>query len=247
MKPRPKGRGVERFTKTEGGISDSVLSGPPGVRTSTMLLVGLTGGVASGKSTVSRIFEEEGAAVIDADQIARDLVEPGTPAFLELVRTFGKNILRPDGSIDRKSLAGRIFSDPQQRDLLNRILHPRIDEEIRRRIEEVFKRDPGAVVVIDAALLIEVGNHGKMDKVIVVTSEADQQIQRLKDRDGLAAEEARKILASQMPQEEKLKLADYVLRNEGSLEETEKRTREVFRELKKIAHERNVKPYDQIR
>jgi dephospho-CoA kinase len=212
-----------------------------------MLLVGLTGGVATGKSTVSRILEGEGAALIDADQIARELVRPGTPAFLELVQAFGKNILREDGAMDRKKLAARIFSDPQQRKILNRILHPRIDEEIRRRIEEIVKRDPGAIIIIDAALLIEAGNHEKMDKVIVVTSKAEQQIQRLKDRDGLAPEEARKIFASQMPQEEKVTLADYVLRNEGSLEETEKRTREVFRELKKIALERNAKPFDQIR
>jgi dephospho-CoA kinase len=212
-----------------------------------MLLVGLTGGVASGKSTVSRILEGEGATLIDADQIARELVRPGTPAFLELIQAFGKNILREDGALDRKKLAARIFSDPQQRNILNRVLHPKIGEEIQRRIEEVAKRDPAAIVILDAALLLEVGNHGKMDKVIVVTSRAEQQLERLKDRDGMAPEDARKILASQMPQEEKLKAADYVLRNEGSLEETEKRTKEIFRELKKIALERNVKPFKQIR
>jgi len=207
----------------------------------TMLLVGLTGGVASGKSTVSRILEGEGAILIDADQIARALARPGSPVFLELIRAFGEKILREDGSLDRKALAARVFSDPEQRSVLNRILHPRIKEEIRRRVREVVERDPAAIVIIDAALLIEAGHDQEMDKVIVVTSRAEQQIKRLKERNGMAPEEAERILASQMPQEEKLKVADFVLRNEGSLEETAKRTKEVFQKLKKLALERNRK------
>jgi dephospho-CoA kinase len=206
-----------------------------------MLLVGLTGGVASGKSTVSRILEEEGATLIDADQIAKELVRPGTPVFLELIRAFGEKILQENGSLDRKALAARVFSDSEQRSVLNRILHPRIKEEIRRRVREVVERDPAAIVIIDAALLIEAGHDREMDKVIVVTSRAEQQIQRLNERNGMAPEEAERILASQMPQEEKLEAADFVLRNEGSLEETAKRTKEVFQKLKKIALERNGK------
>ncbi len=200
-----------------------------------MLLIGLTGGVASGKSTVSRILQEEGAYIIDADQIARELVTPKSPVSQELAQAFGRDILQQDGSVDRKKLAARIFLNPEQRSLLNRILHPRIRETICQRVREVGKSDPGAIVIVDAALLIEVGWHQEVDEVIVVTSRTEQQIERLKKRDGLAPEQAQRILAAQMAQEEKLKVADFVIPNEGSLEETIRKTREIFDELKKTS------------
>ena len=200
-----------------------------------MLIVGLTGGVASGKSVVSRILKEEGAYLIDADQIARELVQPRTSAWEELVKVFGKEILQKDGSIHRKKLAAKVFSDPKQRDLLNRTLHPRIKEEMGRRLKAIGQKDPEAIVVIDAPLLVETGNHREMDKVIVVISTEAQQIARLREREGMDQEEARRIMASQMATEEKVKVADFVIRNEGSLEETERRAREVFQELKRIA------------
>jgi dephospho-CoA kinase len=198
-----------------------------------MLIVGLTGGVASGKTTVSQILREEGAYVIDADQMARELVQPNTPAWKKLVRAFGKDILREDGFIHRKKLADKVFTDLGQRKLLNQILHPRIRKEMERRAKEIGQKDPEAVVVIDAPLLVELGDHRKMDKLIVVTSTRTQQIERLKERDGISSEEALRIFASQMPIEDKVKLADFVIRNEGSFLETKKRTREVFQELKK--------------
>jgi dephospho-CoA kinase len=200
-----------------------------------MLIVGLTGGVASGKSVVSRILKEEGAYLIDADQIARELVQPRTSAWEELVKVFGKEILQKDGSIHRKKLAAKVFSDPTQRDLLNRTLHPRIKEEMGRRLKAIGQKDPEAIVVIDAPLLVETGDHREMDKVIVVISTEAQQIARLREREGMDQEEARRIMASQMATEEKVKVADFVIRNEGSLEETERRAREVFQELKRIA------------
>ena len=200
-----------------------------------MLIVGLTGGVASGKSVVSRILKEEGAYLIDADQIARELVQPRTSAWEELVKVFGKEILQKDGSIHRKKLAAKVFSDPKQRDLLNRTLHPRIKEEMGRRLKAIGQKDPEAIVVIDAPLLVETGNHREMDKVIVVISTEAQQITRLREREGMDQEEARRIMASQIATEEKVKVADFVIRNEGSLEETERRAREVFQELKGIA------------
>ena len=202
-----------------------------------MLIVGLTGGVASGKTAVSKVLEEQGAYIIDADHIARELVQPHKPAWKELVRAFGQEILQEDGSIHRKKLAGKVFGDAKQRKRLNRILHPRIRKEMDRRAKEIGQRDPEAIVVIDAPLLIEVGNHRQMDKLIVVTSTRSQQIGRLKDRDGANREEALKIVSSQMPLEEKLKFADFVIRNEGSLEETKRKAREVFRELRKVAHQ----------
>jgi dephospho-CoA kinase len=199
-----------------------------------MLIVGLTGGVASGKTAVSQVLKEEGAYIIDADQIARELVQPHKPAWNELIRAFGKGILQEDGFIHRKKLADKVFADPKKRKLLNQILHPRIKEEMDRRTKEIGQKDPEAIVVIDAPLIVELGDHREMDKLIVVASTQTQQIERLKERDGIGPEEALRILSSQMPVEEKVNLADFVIRNEGSLEETKKRAKEVFKELRKV-------------
>ena len=199
-----------------------------------MLIVGLTGGVASGKTAVSQVLKEEGAYIIDADQIARELVQPHKPAWNELIRAFGKGILQEDGFIHRKKLADKVFADPKKRKLLNQILHPRIKEEMDRRTKEIGQKDPEAIVVIDAPLIVELGDHREMDKLIVVASTQTQQIERLKERDRIGPEEALRILSSQMPVEEKVNLADFVIRNEGSLEETKKRAKEVFKELRKV-------------
>ena len=199
-----------------------------------MLIVGLTGGVASGKTVISQILREEGAYLIDADQIARDLVRPYTSTWNELRRVFGDGILDEDGSIHRKKLAAKVFSNPEQRNLLNQILHPRIQEEMDRRAKEIAQNDPAAIVVIDAALLVELGDYREMDRLIVVASTETQQIERLRNRNGMEEEEAQKVIASQMPLEEKLRVADFIIRNEGSLEETKKRVKEVFQELRRI-------------
>ncbi len=212
-----------------------------------MLIVGLTGGIASGKTTVAQVLKEEGATIIDADQMARELVEPHRPAWNEMVRSFGKEILLEDGSIDRKKLAERVFADPDQRKHLNQILHPLITEEIEQRIREIAQKDPGAIAVIDAPLLIEVGYHRRVDKLIVVISTQTEQMERLKERDGIHSEEALKILSSQMPLEEKVKFADFVIRNEGSVAETRKRTKEVFQEIRNIEREMNVTPSEHRR
>jgi len=200
-----------------------------------MLIVGLTGGVASGKTAISQVLKGEGAYIIDADQIARELVQPNRPAWNELIRAFGKEILQEDGSIHRKKLADKVFADPKKRKLLNQILHPRIKEEMDRRTKEIGQKDPEAIVVIDAPLIVELGDQRDLDKLIVVASTQTQQIERLKERDGISPEEALRILSSQMPVEEKVKLADYVIRNEGSIEEAKKRGKEVFKELRKVA------------
>jgi len=199
------------------------------------MIVGLTGGVASGKTTVSEALREEGAILIDADQIARELVQPQTPAWQELVRAFGNEILDRNGSIHRQKLASLIFSNPRQRSLLNQILHPRIKEEIGRRLKNIQQKNPEAIVVIDAPLLIETGGHREMDKVIVVVSTEAQQIERLRRRNQLSEEQARAMLSSQMSLEEKTRVADYVICNEGSPEETRQKARNIFKELKRIA------------
>jgi len=200
-----------------------------------MLVVGLTGGVASGKTTVSRILQQEGAYLIDADLIARELVQPHTPIWSELIRAFGKEILEKDESINRRALAARVFSNPQKREQLEKILHPQIAREIDRRIEEIRKKDPEAVVVVDAALLVETGTYRRMDRLIVVTATEAQQVERLGNRTGAAPKEALGIISSQIPLAEKLKVADFIIRNEGALEETIRRAKEIFRELRTIA------------
>jgi len=200
-----------------------------------MLVVGLTGGVASGKTAVSQVLREEGATILDADLIARELVEPHRPAWEELKRAFGDEVLNPDGSVQRKKLAAQIFSHPEKREVLNAILHPRIRDEINTRLRVIREKDPGAIVVIDAALLVESGDYQGMDGVIVVSASETQQVERLREREGLDEDAARQILASQTSVEERLRVADFVIRNEGSLEDTRRRAKEVFQALKKMA------------
>jgi len=200
-----------------------------------MLIVGLTGGVASGKSVVSQVWKEEGAYLIDADRIARELVQPRAPAWKALVKAFGKEILQEDGSIHRRKLAARVFSNPVEKDLLNRILHPRIKREINRRIKGIGQKGPKAIVVIDAALLVETGYYLNVDKVVVVTSTQKQQIERLRRRDRMDQEMAQGIIDSQISGEERIEVADILIRNEGSRVQTEKKAKEVFQELKRAA------------
>ncbi len=200
-----------------------------------MLIVGLTGGVGSGKTTVSKVFKKEGAYIIEADLIARDLVKPQSEVWKEIVKLFGSNILNIDGSINRVRLADEVFSSSKKRKSLNRILHPHIKEEAYRIIAEIKKSDPEAIVVFDAPLLVETGMHREMDKIIVVTSTKRQQINRVRSRDGRTDEDVRKIISSQMPIQKKLEVADFVIRNEGSIVETRRKAKEIFQELKRIA------------
>ena len=207
-----------------------------------MLIVGLTGGVASGKSVVSQVWEGEGAYLIDADRIARELVQPRQPAWKALIKAFGKEILQEDGSLHRKKLAARVFCDPVERELLNQILHPRIKREINRRIKEIGQKDPEAIVVIDAALLIETGYYREIDKVVVVTSTKEQQMERLKKRERIDEEKARGIIDSQISAKERITVADMIIRNEGPLEEMERKAKEVFQELKgMVPHKKDAK------
>lgn len=199
-----------------------------------MLIIGLTGGVASGKSLVSEIWRKEGAYIIDADKIARDLVKPYSVSWNKIVNVFGIEIVQEDGNINRKKLASIIFSDPEKREDLNKILHPLIKEEIQKRIDEIRKKNPQAIVVIDAPLLIERGEYHEVDKVVVITSNENNQIERIKLRNGLQKEEAKKIIESQLPLSEKLKVADFVINNDGSIEDVKKKAIEIFKEIKDL-------------
>lgn len=187
-----------------------------------VLVVGLTGGIASGKSTVSRYLRELGAEIIDADVIARELVFPQSPAWQEIVNHFGKEILDADGFLQRKKLGEIIFQSPAEREILNRILHPRIKEKITELIRAFCQREDLSLLIVDAPLLIEAGMVEMVDEVWVVAIPAELQLQRLRERDNLSVSEAQKRLATQMPLQEKIKYASRVIDNSGKIEETRK-------------------------
>lgn len=198
-----------------------------------MLVVGLTGGYASGKSTVARIFVEMGAVLIDADELAREVVRPGKPAWSEIVAHFGKGILLENSEIDRKALAEIIFRDEKERERLNSIVHPMVLEEELKAIDEIRGRKPEAIVIMNVPLLIESGHFNYCDRIVVVTVDEETHIKRLMDRDGFTREEAIRRISSQMPLSEKVKYADFVIDNSGSVEETKREVRKIFALLKR--------------
>ncbi len=195
------------------------------------MVAGLTGGIASGKSLVAAELERLGAIVIDADVIARHVVEPGSGALAEIEREFGPGVIRKDGSLDRKALGDVVFSDPERLKALNRIMHPRIIEQQRRLVQKARRESPGTLIVVNAAVLIEAGEHTNMDKVIVIYADEEKQVERLCARDGLTPSEALMRVRSQMPLKEKTRYADYVIYNNGSVEETLEQTRRLYAEL----------------
>jgi dephospho-CoA kinase len=203
-----------------------------------MLLVGLTGGIASGKSLVTRVFRDRGAHVIDADKIVHDLLSPGQDVWREVVGHFGGTIQHPDGSIDRRVLGDIVFARPEERAWLNQCIHPRVFEAYHTQVMHLREREPGAVVVLDAALLIETGYHKKMDSIVLVSAAQEEQVRRLMERDRFSREHALARIASQMPLEEKRRYADHVIENTGTREETEQRAREVFEKLRQEAGRR---------
>jgi dephospho-CoA kinase len=200
-----------------------------------VLLVGLTGGIASGKSTVSAMLAERGAEIIDADHIARQVVLPGTPAWHKIRDHFGPGVLFPDGQIDRQALADIVFADPSKLALLNEITHPAIFERIADRLEECNARD--LIVVLDAALLIETGLAATVDVLVVVHSDREVQIERLAAK-GMREADARARIAAQLPPEQRLAKADTVVENVGSLEDLGKRVDELWDDLQRRLAER---------
>ncbi len=184
-------------------------------------VIGLTGGIASGKSTVARMLAELGAEVIDADQVARDIVRPGQPTLEAIRAAFGDEVLTEKGELDRKRLATRVFADPAARRQLERITHPRIAEETARRVAELGERGV-TVAVYEASLLVEGGTHHGLDGLIVVAAPEEVQRRRMQQRDGFSPEEATRRLAAQAPLRDKIAVADYVIDGSADLATTRK-------------------------
>lgn len=193
-------------------------------------IVGLTGGIGSGKSSVARIFAEQGVPVVDADQVAREVVEPGTEGLAEVVAAFGPGVLDENGRLDRAALGERVFRDPDARARLEAILHPRIAQASMARFGELAKAGH-PYAIYEAALLVENGTHRMMSALVVITASEATQIERVRARDGLDEDAARARIAAQLPLADKVAVADYVIDNEGTLEETRARTLEVHRAL----------------
>lgn len=181
------------------------------ISSAAMILLGLTGGVATGKSTVAKMFRRHGAVVIDADELARTVVQPGKPAWRDIVRSFGSEVLDPDRTINRRALGSIVFSHPAKRRRLEHIIHPRVAREQQRLTRQAGKKDPMAVVIYDVPLLFEAGIDSRVDKIVVVTADRETQIARLRKRNGFSRSEALRRIRSQMPMKRKRQLADFVL------------------------------------
>lgn len=194
------------------------------------MILGVTGGIASGKSTVTEILASLGATVVSADQLARQAVRPGTETLERLVRRFGHSILLPDGTLDRKALGSLVFVDETARNDLNAIVHPAIAALAEAQLQELSSQGL-PLIVYEAPLLFEAGAAERVDAVLVVRLDEDLQLRRLRERDGLDEKAARARIASQMPQEEKVARADFLVDNSGSLQQTEEQVRRLFNRL----------------
>jgi len=215
-----------------------------------LLKVGLTGGIASGKSVVGEMFVALGAHLIQADAIAHQLMQPGEAVYQEVVRHFGSAILNPDGSVNRARLAEAAFgTSPENKssriEELNQIVHPAVIKRQDEWMEEIGRTDPEAIAIVEAALILEAGATKRFDKLVVVTCRPEQRIQRWASRLGVDEETARREvgrrLAAQLPDEDKIRAAQYVIDNSGSLDETRKQAAKVNAELKRAAEGHGVR------
>lgn len=199
-----------------------------------MLNVGLTGGIACGKSTVAQMFVRLGGHLIDFDKLAHEVQEPEKPAWQKIVQYFGEGILLPDKTIDRNRLGGIVFDDSKKLAELNRIVHPQVYQEWLLRLEKIGKEEKHAIVLSDVPLLFEGGMQHLFDLTVLVLTSPEDQISRLIARNGISHDEAQKRLKSQMPICQKVELASIIIGNQESISETEKKVREIWRELKQI-------------
>lgn len=200
-----------------------------------MLRVGLTGGLASGKSFVGESLAAMGCHLLKADELGHRLLEPGTPVYEQVVQEFGREILGEEGRIMRRALASIVFDDPDRLAQLNAIVHPAVIEEEERWIREASKADPHGIAIVEAAILIETGSYRRFDKIVLAVCTDEQQIERAMKRDGLSREEAMARLRRQMPLAEKRKFADYVIDTSGEKEQTLEQVKRLYEELRRLA------------
>jgi dephospho-CoA kinase len=200
-----------------------------------MLRVGLTGGIATGKSTVAKMFADLGCHVLDSDAITRELFQPGHAVNALVGKAFGASVVAADGGIDRTKLADLVFKDEGLRQRLNGIVHPAIIERQKEFLEVVAGKDPEGIGMVEAALMVEVGTYRNYDKLIVVVSTPAIQRRRLRERSGLTAEQIRSRIAAQMPLEEKAKFADFIVETSKGLDKTRQQVEEIHRELRALA------------
>jgi len=203
-----------------------------------MLRVGLTGGIGCGKTTVAALMRNLGCHVLEADRLAHRLIEPGQPAYDEILHEFGEEILTPDRSVDRARLAAIVFSDPQRLAKLNTIVHPRVLAEEDNELRELERVDPHGVAVVEAALLIESGFYQRLDRLVVVWCRPEQQMARLTEPGFgrvLTPEEAKRRIAAQLDIREKRRLADDVIDTSGTMEETQRQVTTLVEKLKRLA------------
>ena len=210
-----------------------------------MLKIGLTGGIASGKSLVSQMFTELGAHTIDADEIAHQLMKPGEPAYDEVVRAFGNDILNPDKTVNRGKLAEVAFDKRRPRIYeLNRIMHPGVIQKYESSMDEIASREPDAIVILEAALLLEAGLRKRFNRIVVVTCKPQQRIERWAQRFNLDPEAAKaevtRRMMAQAPDEAKIQAADYIVDNSGAVEETKKQVQKVYQALVSQANARTA-------
>ena len=194
--------------------------------------IGLTGGIAAGKSMVSGLLAELGAWILDADAISREVVEPGTEGLKAVAAEFGEKVLLPDGTLDRRALGAEVFGDPQKLERLNGILHPIIKAEMLRRAAEIEEQHPEDIVIFDVPLLIESGWQDVADEVWLVSAPVEQRIRRIAMRDGLDEKQAMERISAQMTDEQKAKYADVIINNGGSIQELKERVTKLYAERK---------------
>ncbi|WP_158864346.1 dephospho-CoA kinase [Leifsonia sp. AG29] len=197
-----------------------------------MQLIGLTGGIASGKSTIASRLGEHGAVVVDADRIAREVVEPGTPALAEIARAFGDGVIAADGSLDRAALGAIVFADPEKLQVLNSITHPAVLKASTERFDAARAADPDAIVVYDVPLLVESANEYPFDRVVVAHADEATRIDRLVELRRMAREEAERRIRSQASDEQRLAVADVVIDTGGTLEHTLAQVDALWEELR---------------
>lgn len=204
-----------------------------------MLVVGITGSIGAGKTTLASMLKEKGAEVLDADLIAHEVMEPQSPVWQEVVDKFGESVLGKNKEIDRKKLAEIVFANSEELEALNRIVHPRVIERVNSKLEELRKEEPNTIAVIDAPLLIEAGMKEMLDLLVVVMTREELRLARAAGL-GLTAVEMRNRNEKQVPQEEKARYADCIIENEGSLEELRRKAEDLWQVLQKKLEEKRV-------